>query len=206
MSDSFSGILSFLEAHSYHYTSYEDEERVNLTLAGKHADYRVTLRITHEGDYFQIYIHYPFRVREAEQRITAAELVCRANYGILVGGFEFDMSDGELRFHVTHFIHDLPLTQEVVERLLYTALSTMDRYFPAFMQHIHAGHTPEDAVYMAEIDVHSQIVEDRKPALPKEVHKEEHKEEPPPAAKKPRSRKSSRKKNPGDRGGSPTKE
>ena len=68
------------------------------------------------------------------------------------------------------------------------------------MQHIHAGHTPEDAVYMAEIDVHSQIVEDRKPALPKEGHKEE----PPPVAKKPRTRKSSRKKNPGDRGGSPT--
>lgn len=203
MNDSFSGILAFLGSHKYRYTSHENEERVNLTLAGKHADYRVTMRITHEGDYFQIYVHYPFRVRDTAQRGTAAELVCRANYGILIGGFEFDMSDGEVRFHVTHHIHGLPLAPEVVERLLYTALSTMDRYFPAFMQHLHAGHTPEDAVYLAEIDVHSQIVEEKAPELPKEARKEHHKEDHSPAPKKPRSRKASRKKNPGEQRGGP---
>lgn len=160
MSDSFPAILSFLEDHKYHYTSFEDEERVNLTLAGKNADYRVVMRVTHEGDFFQIYIHYPFRVRDQAQRATAAELVCRANYGMLVGSLEIDMSDGEIRFHVTHLIQGLPLASETVERLLFTAISSLDRYFPAFMQHLHAGHTPEDAVYLSEVDIHSSVLED----------------------------------------------
>jgi hypothetical protein len=184
MSESFSAILAFLDGHKYQYTSHGGEERVNLTLAGKHADYRVILRVTHGGDFFQIYIHYPFRVRDEAVRASAAELVCRANYGMLVGGFEIDMSDGEIRFHVAHLILGLPLYPETAERLLFTAVSSLDRYFPAFMQHLHAGHTPEDAVYLAEVDIHAASVE--------EPRKEE-KHPPSSPGKIARSRKSRRK-------------
>ena len=195
MSDSFSGILSFLEGHKYHFTAHDGEERVNLTLAGKHADYRVILRVTHGGDFFQTYIHYPFRVRDAAQRTTAAELVCRANYGMLVGAFEIDMTDGEIRFHVAHLIQGLPLSAETVERLLFTAISSLDRYFPAFMQHLHAGHTPEDAVYLAEMDIHASVIEE--PGDPAKDAKH------PPASpgKMARSRKTRRKGGPESGGG-----
>lgn len=194
MSDSFSGIISFLEEHKYHYNAHEGEERVNLTLAGRHADYRVILRVTHGGDFFQIYIHYPFRVRDKVQRASAAELICRANYGMLVGSFEIDMGDGEIRFHVAHLIHGLPLGAETVERLLFTAIGSLDRYFPAFMQHLHAGHTPEDAVYLAEVDIHASVIEE-----PGE-HGKDVKHPPASPGKIARSRKNRRKGGPEDGG------
>lgn len=193
MSDSFSAIIEFLESREYRFTSTPDEERVNLTLAGKHADYRVTMRVTHGGDFFQIYIHYPFRVREMERRSSVAELICRANYGMLVGGFEIDMEDGEIRFHVAHLIQGLPLAADVVERLLFTAISSLDRYFPAFMQHLHAGLTPGDAVYMSEIDIHASTVTEQTPSPAATSHRSADRPPSDSARKGTRVRKSRRK-------------
>jgi len=71
-----------------------------------------------------------------------------------------DLSDGEIRFHVTHLIDGSDFTPETVERIYMASLFTMDRYFPALMQHIHAGYTPEDAVFHSELDSHADLVED----------------------------------------------
>lgn len=203
MSDSFSAIIEFLESREYRFTSTPEEDRVNLTLAGKHADYRVTMRVTHGGDFFQIYIHYPFRVREMERRVTVAELICRANYGMLVGGFEIDMEDGEIRFHVAHLIQGLPLSADVVERLLFTAISSLDRYFPAYMQHLHAGLTPGDAVYMSEIDIHASTVGEQTPTPAGKSHRSTAKLPGDPGRKVSRARKGRRKGGEKEKGDSP---
>jgi hypothetical protein len=52
-------------------------------------------------------------------------------------------------------------------------LITVDRYFPAFMQHLHAGYTPEDSVFHAELDTNAELVEDT--PGPKVVPKPQHK-------------------------------
>jgi hypothetical protein len=52
-----------------------------------------------------------------------------------------------------------------------TAYFTMDRYFPAFMQHIHAGYTPEDAVFHAELDYNAERVEETPKPSPKPKEK-----------------------------------
>jgi hypothetical protein len=101
----------------------------------------------------------PFRIRK-ELRSSVAELIARANFGMLDGKFEMDMADGEVRFHLTHVIGELGLTSEMIEKHFMTAYFTMDRYFPAFMQHIHAGYTPEDAVFHAELDYNAERVEE----------------------------------------------
>ena len=165
---SFSAVTSFLDSKKYRYTTCDGVEKVTLSIAGKHADCSIEMSVPHEGDFLQINLYYPFRVRDEEQRRSAAELIARANYGILVGHFELDMHDGEIRFHITHLIQGIPLASETIERLLYTGLTSMDRYFPALMQHLHAGHTPEDAVYVAELDIHSKIVEDKPAAKAKQ--------------------------------------
>jgi membrane peptidoglycan carboxypeptidase len=78
-----------------------------------------------------------------------------------------DMADGEVRFHLTPVIGELGLTSEMIEKHFMTAYFTMDRYFPAFMQHIHAGYTPEDAVFHAELDYNAERVEEASKPAPK---------------------------------------
>jgi hypothetical protein len=178
MSSPFQTLTDYLDVNQYNYTPYTEENRINFNVAGHHAYYRVQLRITHEGEYFQIALHYPFRIRDEKMRLSVSELVTRANYMMVLGKFEMDMSDGKIRLHVAQLIEGGFFTEETVERIYISSLFTMDRYFPAFMQHIHAGYTPEDAVFHAELDSHAEAVEEE----PKPAPKPEEKAQPSAAA------------------------
>jgi hypothetical protein len=117
-----------------------------------------SFNVSEEDDRLEIFLRYPFFVADERMRPSVAELVARVNYGLRVGTFEFDMKDGEVRYHVAHLMENFTLGEDLLLRLFNTAMSTTDRYFPAFMQHIYSGATPEDAVFMAELDLHADRV------------------------------------------------
>ena len=167
----FNALIEYLDAKNFNYSSYPEENRVSLTMSGYQANYRFTFRITHEGEFLQVTAQYPFFVRNEKLRPTAAELLTRANYNLLLGNFEMDMKDGEIRFHVTHMIEDGGLTQSAIDKAYSATLFTMDRYFPALMQHIHAGYTPEDAVFHAELDNNAETVQETPKPAPKPMEK-----------------------------------
>jgi hypothetical protein len=99
------------------------------------------------------------------------EFFTRVNYGLVLGAFEVDLRDGEARYHISHLIGDRRLEDEVIRRIIGSALSTADRYFPAYMRVLFGGDTPEDAVFLAELDLNTQDTENEpasaeKPAPP----------------------------------------
>jgi hypothetical protein len=196
-SPSFQALIDYIESKNFNHTPYPEEKRVTLSMSGKNAHFRFTARITNEDDYLQVTANYPFSVREEKLRSSTAELITRANYCMPLGKFEMDMADGEVRFHLTHVIGELGLTSEMIEKHFMTAYFTMDRYFPAFMQHLHAGYTPEDAVFHAELDYNAERVEETpKPApAPKAKAKptsssDTSSAQPTPSSKKPDKKKS----------------
>jgi hypothetical protein len=77
-----------------------------------------------------------------------AELITRINFGLWIGNFEIDLSDGELRFKTSIDVRDDldALTREVVERLAYTNVTTFDAYYPALMAVLHGGRSPSEAL------------------------------------------------------------
>jgi len=194
-SEALKAVIDYLDSQDFNYTSFPEEHRVTLSMSGKNANYRYTARISHDGDYLQITGCYPFFVRDEKLRPSTAELITRANYTMPVGKFEMDMSDGEVRFHVTHLIENTVPPVQIVERLFMTSYFTMDKYFPALMQHIHAGYTPEDAVFHAEFEKHAESVQDT-PKVQKAP--ETPKAEPPAVTPKPRAKRASRKKTSGN--------
>ena len=170
-SPSFEALIDYIESKNFNHTPYPEEKRVTLSMSGKNANFRFSARITHDDDYLQVTANYPFNVREEKLRPSTAELITRANYCMPLGKFEMDMADGEVRFHVTHVIGEEGLTSEMIEKHFMTAYFTTDRYFPAFMQHIHAGYTPEDAIFHAELDTHAERVEETPKPAPKSKEK-----------------------------------
>jgi len=177
-SSAFQALIDYIESKNFNHTPYPEEKRVTLSLSGKNANFRFTARITNEDHYLQVTANYPFSVREEKLRSSTAELITRANYCMPLGKFEMDMADGEVRFHLTHVIGELGLTSEMIEKHFMTAYFTMDRYFPAFMQHIHAGYTPEDAVFHAELDYNAERVEETPKPSPKPKEKAKEKAKP----------------------------
>jgi hypothetical protein len=127
--------------------------------------------------------------REGKIRPLVLETLMRANHKLVLGNFNLDHSDGEIVYHLAAPIGEAGLEDEVVGKLFGTAMATTDRYFTALMRVMYGGHTPEDAIYLAELPIHSENVTDSEKSGPAA--------KPAPSAKLPskKSTRSPRKKN-----------
>jgi len=67
----------------------------------------------------------------ASRRAVMAEFVCRANYGMIIGNFELDMDDGEIRYKASADVEDVGLQPTMIRNLVYAACLTLDNYLPA---------------------------------------------------------------------------
>ena len=163
-SEPFRVLCELLDERELNYTTEPDEKRARFPIRCSNAVFNCLLEITHNDSLLQIHVRYPIFVSNEKYRGSAAEILTRANYGMHVGKFEFDFRDGEVKFHVSQAIGDFPLEKNIVSRLFSSALNRADQYFPALVQHLHAGVTPEDAVYTAELDLHAANVQETPPA------------------------------------------
>ena len=84
-------------------------------------------------------------------RLRIAEFTSRANYGLIIGNFEMDFEDGELRYKASYYYDDtFPNSEEVFLRNLYATFHMMDRYLPGIMSVIYANVTPQTGINQIE--------------------------------------------------------
>ncbi len=98
---------------------------------------------------FIFYVMCPVKAPE-EKRLAVAEFIARANYGLRIGNFELDFSDGEVRYKSSLDFEGVLLEPQLIRNAIYPAAQTMNHYLPGLMGIIYANKTPEEAV--AEIE------------------------------------------------------
>lgn len=64
------------------------------------------------------------------RRSAIAEFITRANYGIVLGNFEMDFSDGEIRYKTSIGIEGSFLDVALIRQLIYSNLLITDKYLP----------------------------------------------------------------------------
>jgi len=84
------------------------------------------------------------------KRPEIAEFVTRANYGLQIGNFEMDFSDGEIRYKTSIDVEGGELTLKMIRTLVYVNILMMDRYLPGIMSVLHAGTSPAAAIAQVE--------------------------------------------------------
>ncbi|MBN2801024.1 MAG: YbjN domain-containing protein [Deltaproteobacteria bacterium] len=129
----------------------EVEEHAMLTTGfkGKNGNFRCYVRERSEQEQIAFYSVSPMDV-PGEHRTAVAEFVARANYGMVIGNFEFDFSDGEIRYKTSADVEGTEVNQTFVKNLVYANLVMMDQYLPGLMQVVYAGVTPLDAIRTIE--------------------------------------------------------
>ncbi len=156
----YQALIDHCESLDLNFQAIHEHKAVRFSVQGKAALYDVTWIITHGDEVFEIYMTVPVAATDEKMRPLVAEFVTRANHRMVLGHFDFNMDDGKLRYHVGHAFGERELDDDAIGRLMATALDTVDRYFPALMRMMFGGHTPGDAVYLAELDMHAEAVED----------------------------------------------
>jgi hypothetical protein len=101
-----------------------------------------------ENNTFRFYSICPVKIPK-NKYLPIAEFLARANYGLILGNFEMDFRDGEIRYK-TSLIVDSELSDAVLKRIVYQNLSHIDSYFPGFMKIIYGNISPEEAINQIE--------------------------------------------------------
>ena len=83
------------------------------------------------------------------QRLAMAELLTRANFGLIIGNFELDLDDGEVRYKTSVDVEGTRLSIALIRQVVNLNVATMDRYWPA-IQHTLAGVAPAEALSRVE--------------------------------------------------------
>jgi hypothetical protein len=166
----FETLLKHCEEHKIHYRSDADKKLIHFTLwdnrvLNHETLYDVTWFITDSG-ILRMYLALPVRVIDKKMHPLVIEAVTRANYGLTVGHFNLDMSDGLVEFHMYYPIGAAGLEDETVGDLFMNGLYTCDRFFPAFMRVIFGGLAPQDAIELAWRDDQSEEGADTKTSAP----------------------------------------
>lgn len=98
-----------------------------------------------DGSWIVLYGSHPTRV-PVGRHPAVLEAMARINYQQIVGSFDLDVTDGEMRYRIGHGTDVEPLTADVVERLLGYLLYTWDRFNDALMSVAYGNRAPADAV------------------------------------------------------------
>jgi hypothetical protein len=139
----------FFTDEEWEYQVLENSSVLRLGFSGEHGHWPCYAQAREAQQQIVLYSICPLRVPEA-MRPVMAELLTRANYGLVVGNFEMDYEDGEIRYKTSLDVEDSEATTELLRHIVYANVTTMDRYLPSILAVLAGAKTPAEAV--AEID------------------------------------------------------
>jgi hypothetical protein len=139
----------FLAADDWPSSLMEGRTVYKTGFEGKNGQFTCYAQERGEQDQFVFYSIFP--VRTPPERVgEVAEFITRSNYGMIIGNFELDYSDGEIRYKTSVDVEEVDGIEPLVRHLIYANVLTMDKYFPGLMRVLYAGIDPADAVEEVE--------------------------------------------------------
>lgn len=141
--------LDVLQEREIEWEETADPEVVRAAVASANGEWSLYVVCREEFGRCSIYSQAPWSAPE-EVRMAMAELLVRINYGIAIGNFEMDFSDGEIRFKTSLDVAGGHLGHAMFEALLDSNLAAMDAYLPAIEAVRDSRMTPAEAVASVE--------------------------------------------------------
>jgi len=142
-------MIQFFDDDEWKYHKLEDQTILRLGFSGDNGSWRCYAQAKEEDDRFVFYSMLDAKVPE-DKRPAMAEFLTRANYGLVIGNFEMDYSDGEVRYKTSIDVEDDRLSTALVKNLVYANVFLMDRYFPGIMKVMYADIPPAEAIEAIE--------------------------------------------------------
>lgn len=149
MNQIFNTLIEFFEEDDWDFTWVEGLSVLNVDFSGKHGTWTCYAQARELQQQFVFYSVCPVKVPE-DRRAALAEFITRANYGLILGNFELDYSDGEIRYKTSSDVEGSTLTHAMIRQMVYANVLIMDRYLPGIMNVIYGSQSPADAIHSIE--------------------------------------------------------
>ncbi|MCL2547971.1 MAG: YbjN domain-containing protein [Symbiobacteriaceae bacterium] len=122
-----------------------DERSYSFGFRGNNNRYDFIARIGERHNTLSIYAILPMQAPNNRLHETA-EFLHRANYGLIIGNFEMDFRDGEVRYKASVDFEDNQPAPDHINSLIDCALAMSDRYIPGLGKVIFANADAEEAI------------------------------------------------------------
>lgn len=147
----FATLGTFLTEDKWFPQRIDDMYAYRMFYNGENGEQRCFARVNVEIEQFVFYSVATIKVAE-EMRPAVAEYLTRANYGLRIGNFEMDFSDGEVRYKSSIDFEGEKLTDNLIRNAIYPAVHNMDDYLPGLLKVAYGGKSPAEAIQEVEGD------------------------------------------------------
>lgn len=137
-------VLSVIVESNSRYRRF-GEKAFALRATGDKASYEILLTVDEQLAQVGCLTFFASNAPEP-RRVAMAETVVRANYYLLLGNFDLDFADGELRFRVAMDVEGGALVPAMVRNLIALSIASCERHHDAFMSVMFGGTSPQDAL------------------------------------------------------------
>ena len=141
--------VGFFEEDGWPFTQLEGQPVLQTGFLGKNGHWTCFAKGWDEQAALAFYSVCPVNAPE-DRRPAVAEFLTRANYGMLIGNFELDWMDGEIRFKTTISVEGDRPSSTLMKELVYTNVLMMDMYLPGILRVLYGDVSPAEAI--AEIE------------------------------------------------------
>jgi len=142
-------VIKFFTDDDWSFAKVQGEPTLRMLFQGKNGTWTCYARTRVEQSQFIFYSICPIKVPKPKRR-ALGEFIARANSGMIIGNFELDFTDGEIRYKTSIDVEGSTLTFALIKRLVYTNIMMMDEYLPGITSVIKGDASPEDAIAQIE--------------------------------------------------------
>ena len=144
-------LMAFFDGSEWSYDKHEEKPILKLGFSGNNGRWTCFAQVRELDEQFVFYSICPLSV-PAPKRPVIAELLTRANYGLIIGNFEMDMDDGEIRYKSSLDLEGGELSSEMIKNAVYASVITLDRYLPAISAVLDGNASAKQAIDEIEDD------------------------------------------------------
>jgi hypothetical protein len=145
----FQEIVNFFTEDDWSYTKIQGEPLLQMVFQGENGKWTCYAKARDDQEQFVFYSVCPVNPPE-NKRLAVAEFLTRANSGMIIGNFEMDFEDGEIRYKTSIDVEGDSLSSALIKRLVYANVMMMDAYLPGIMSVIYGDVEPKDAIAQIE--------------------------------------------------------
>jgi hypothetical protein len=145
----FEKIVNFFKEDDWPFVQIEGEPLLQMVFQGENGKWTCYAKARVDQEQFVFYSVCPVNPPDSK-RLAVAEFMTRANSGMIIGNFEMDFEDGEIRYKTSIDVEGDNLSSALIKRLVYANVMMMDAYLPGIMSVIYGDVSPKDAIAQIE--------------------------------------------------------
>lgn len=121
-----------MDAKKWRYDKHEEDNAIHFTVVGEDIPMEFVAHVDTERQLVRLISQLPFKFAQ-DKRLEGAIVTSSANYAIVDGCFQYDITDGEILFKLTSSYRDSLISNETIEYMVSCSLSVVDEFNDKFL-------------------------------------------------------------------------